>query len=428
MSQLPIYQQYMYSYPHKNAYRFLESEMVKACLKRFSGQQKTLYYHIPFCESKCGYCNLFSIAVGAKNLDIDNYIWAIKRQVQQYCDLIGRNKVNFETLVFGGGTPLLLSIEQLEQLFSFAETSFDMDFQKVYIGMETSPNQTTREKPNYLKQRGVNRISIGIQSFIEEELDTLKRRHGTRSSHQAASLIRETGFHVMNIDLIYGIPGQTMDSLAYSLNQALIYQPEELFIYPLYVRKGTGIYNKVKPDTSLQYEMYHYLTDRLAAEGYTQTSMRRFSKKTLTTSKSCGFEEMLALGCGGRSYIGNLHFCEPYNVETNQCRKILKAYCQKIDFLQDLKGYILDPDEQKRRFIIKNLLYYQGLPMNEYRDLFHHSPKEDFPFIEKLTQNKWVVQKENRLRLTSEGLAFSDSIGTLFISSRVMEKMEEEQC
>jgi oxygen-independent coproporphyrinogen-3 oxidase len=428
MSQLPDYRQYMYSYPHKSAYRRIDPGTVGAYLRRFSGRNKTLYYHIPFCESKCGYCNLFSIVTESESLNIDNYINAIQRQVRQYCDLIGAHPLEFEKLIFGGGTPLLLTVGQLERLFTLAETAFKLDFQRVSIEMETSPNQTTREKLDYLKARGVQRISIGIQSFVEAELAVLMRRHKADAAHRAAVLIRETGFAAMNMDLIYGIPGQTLDSLAYSINQALIYQPEELFAYPLYVRKSTGIFHKVQPDAGLQSEMYRYLADRLAAEGYTQTSMRRFAKQKETPVKSCGFEEMLALGCGGRSYIGNLHFSEAYGVVANECRQILNSFCQKSDFLEDLRGYLLDWDEQQRRFIIKNLLYYQGIPLAEYRDLFAHFPREDFSLLEMLIQNGWVVEKDQRLSLTAAGLGFSDQIGALFISPRVMEKMEEEQC
>lgn len=156
-----LYQQYMYSYPHKTAYRQLENVDIKDYIPYMYNQDNTLYFHIPFCESKCGYCNLFSI-VGQETDVVDRYIDAMERQVEQLVKLfVNENgpKVNFSELVLGGGTPLYLTIPQLQRIFDMAKR---LGFSGDSIIVETSPRQTTMEKLQFLKECGVTRLSMGI--------------------------------------------------------------------------------------------------------------------------------------------------------------------------------------------------------------------------------------------------------------------------
>ena len=234
------YVQYMYSYPHKTAYRQLEGISFKEYLPNLEGGENSLYVHIPFCQYKCGYCNLFSLA-GREEEFIIRYIDAMERHAIQLQDVFSK-QIQFQDLTLGGGTPLILSVENLNRLFDIVKTHFRFTQEDFPIIVETSPNQTSKEKLEVLKKNGVSRVSIGVQSFLEEELKTLHRFHSTDSARIALTAIKEMNFECLNIDLIYGIPGQTLESLETSMKQALEYEPEELFVYPLYI----------KPDTPLQ--------------------------------------------------------------------------------------------------------------------------------------------------------------------------------
>ena len=411
------YQQYMYSYPHKMAYGRLD-EKIEDYIPYLQKQENMLYCHIPFCQSKCGYCNLFSIA--GKEEWIDAYLSAIQRQSEFY------KKFEFmvNELVIGGGTPLLLSEKQLDKLFSIAEQNFHFSTKPYPITIETSPNQTTQEKVAVLKKHHVTRVSIGIQSFVEEELKKLHRRHLRKEIDSALDLLKKAEFPCMNIDLIYGIPGQTKESLLYSLEQTLAYVPEEIFIYPLYVKQGTYLYQHGIKTQENAKELYWFMKKHLEAHGYHQISMRRFVRKQEEKTLSCGFEQTISIGCGGRSYMGNLHFCTPYHVKPENCREEIDKYCQQTDFSKVGNGFILNEEEQRRRYTIKNLLHENGIDRKEYQKIFQKDVLKEWISWEQLRKEKLVEWNESRIWLTEEGMSQSDFIGPMFISNEVAEHMK----
>lgn len=421
------YQQYMYNYPHKTAYRQLKDVNLKDYIPLLNrSRQNSLYFHIPYCESKCGYCNLFSVA-GTGEKDRDRYLAAIERQIQQY-DL---QRVVFHDLTIGGGTPLYLTQRQLEWLFELIQSSFTFEKTEHEVIVETSPKQTEKEKLELLKAYGVTRISIGVQSFVEEELNTLMRKHSVSEAHRALKLLKEENFPCLNLDLIYGIPGQTETSLLESLEQALYYDTDEIFIYPLYVKEGTVLAQKGRTRSSSTYEFYSIIKAVLNKHGYTQTSMRRFVRKAekkgnMAEYHGCGgLENTISYGCGGRSYLGNLHFCTPYGVRPSLCRKGIEDYIHTEDYNQITNGILLSETEQKRLFLIKNLFYVEGLPLKEYDNLFHTNPMEEFPVLHHYMKQGYVCKREGeRLCLTPEGLSLSDFLGPAFISESVKGRMD----
>lgn len=245
---LPRYVDYMYSYPHKTAYRPFPSPVsLLPYLEQVEGQKASLYFHIPFCSHKCGYCNLFSLQTNRADY-IATYLETLHKQAQQLSPLT--TGLIFDSFAIGGGTPLLLTVSQLEYLLETAAL-FGVHPSHAFTSIETSPEYADPARLTWLKQAGVARISIGIQSFLNEELTALKRRPRQDTINQALETIRKMEFPFFNIDLIYGIKGQTVDSFLYSLEQALLFQPNELFIYPLYVRQGTAITEREPDDMSV---------------------------------------------------------------------------------------------------------------------------------------------------------------------------------
>ncbi len=232
------YVQYMYSYPHKTAYRPLENIDLRDYMVNLEGEGHGLYLHLPFCESKCGYCNLFSVT-GCSQAHMDAYLEGVVRQMRQYREILPGSTV-FSDFTIGGGTPLLLSPGQLEEMFRAAKREMPLGA-SCHVVIETAPKQTDREKARLLKALGVTRVSMGIQSFEEEELAWLGRRHDSRRAREAAGLLMETGFECVNFDFIYGLPGQTAESLLRSLRWAVSYSPEEIFLYPLYIKHGVRL-------------------------------------------------------------------------------------------------------------------------------------------------------------------------------------------
>jgi oxygen-independent coproporphyrinogen-3 oxidase len=401
----------MYSYPHKTAYRKLENihfSDYKNVLLETGG---SLYVHVPFCKSKCGYCNLFSVTGKNENYMAD-YISACELQLKQYEVPISC----FDSLTVGGGDPLILSAKLLRKLLSLAGGDLKLN-------IETSPGAAIAEKLSLLKESNANRISIGVQSFFDSELASLKRTHNSDSAKKALSLIKSYNFPIINIDLIYGIPEQTPQAFKASLNEAINFEPDEIFIYPLYIRNKTGLSGNVRSKDT--YAMYQFARDYLQANGYFQMSMRRFVKNVPASTSSCGFENMLAIGCGGRSYLDNLHFCNPFAVEESECVKEIDAFIKKLDKTEINHGYILNNDEIKRRYVIKNILHYTGVSKREYQHFFGNDFLNDFPQVSELLHNNYIEDYDNCIKLTPLGISLSDYIGPMFISETVKKKMTD---
>jgi len=443
------YVQYMYSYPHKTAYRPLPGIPLQDYAHLLQGSGHGLYLHIPFCQAKCGYCNLFSVT-GQEEDAIDRYFQAVKRQSMQYKELLHSVQAEFSELVIGGGTPLYLTEHQLEQMFDLLEEYFIYAPEREIV-IETAPNQTSAAKLAVLKQAGVTRVSMGIQSFHDRELSALGRQHQAQKAREALELLKSADFSCINVDFIYGIPGQTVESLLESLKEALAFLPDEIFLYPLYVKHGAGLEHQgIVPDGEQAFLQYECAGSFLRSEGFRQDSMRRFVRQAKAREYSeCGFGTSLALGCGGRSYLGNLHFCSPYAITKGECLARLAEYEATGDFTQITHGILLSEEELKRRYVIRHLLMMPGLSIDSYQDAFGSRVMEDFSilkdwmdrgFVEIYRQEQGLCQAAGAeqggpqaagfIRLTQMGLGLSDYLGPQLISPQIRAAMaawEEEQ-
>lgn len=417
--QISRYVSYMYSYPHKTAYRTLTPPVsLSPYLERLEGREVSLYFHIPFCAHKCGYCNLFSQqCCDAERISL--YLHTMRRQAEQLS--VAAQGLKFTSFAVGGGTPLILDEGQLEELFCLAEL-FGVHPSRVFTSVETSPEYTQKSVLRQLRARGVERLSMGVQSFNETELKKLKRRPGLGTVVGALENIVEAGFPQFNLDLIYGIEGQTVESFMRSLNTALTYRPNELFIYPLYVRPGTRI--NVRSTDDIGYAIYKSARELLVGQGFVQTSMRRFVRRETTeTEFSCGDEVMLSCGAGGRSYLGNLHYATPYAVRQQAIADEIDHYIRTTDFMTAANGFLLSTEEMQIRFIIKNLMYHRGVDLAEYEKRFGEKP--DRNLFREFTDRGWIEETGRIVRLTEEGMAYSDYIGQAFISPVVRKLMSE---
>ena len=417
--QISRYVSYMYSYPHKTAYRTLTPPVSRSpYLERLEGREASLYFHVPFCAHKCGYCNLFSQqCCDAERISL--YLHTMRRQAEQLS--VAAQGLKFTSFAVGGGTPLILDEGQLEELFCLAEL-FGVHPSRVFTSVETSPEYTQKSVLRQLRARGVERLSMGVQSFNETELKKLKRRPGLGTVVGALENIVEAGFPQFNLDLIYGIEGQTVESFMRSLNTALTYRPNELFIYPLYVRPGTRI--DVRSTDDIGYAIYKSARELLVGQGFVQTSMRRFVRRETTeTEFSCGDEVMLSCGAGGRSYLGNLHYATPYAVRQQAIADEIDHYIRTTDFMTAANGFLLSTEEMQIRFIIKNLMYHRGVDLAEYEKRFGEKP--DRNLFREFTDRGWIEETGRIVRLTEEGMAYSDYIGQAFISPVVRKLMSE---
>ncbi|MFF0574476.1 STM4012 family radical SAM protein [Streptosporangium saharense] len=421
------YQGYVYAYPHKTAYRPLDPRpTLRRVWEREPLGSLFLYLHIPFCEMRCGFCNLFT-RTGAPEELVTAYLDALERQARAVRDAL--DGPEFVLAAVGGGTPTYLNAAELTRLFDLTERIMGVDLRAVPLSVETSPATATADRLAVLAERGTTRISIGVQSFLDAEARAAVRPQRRTEVEAALGRIRDAGFEALNIDLIYGIDGQTGRTWRHSLDAALAWRPEELYLYPLYVRPLTGLGRRAGDWDDHRLGLYRQGRDHLLAEGYEQVSMRMFRLPGSggLTEYTCQSDGMVGLGCGARSYTSGLHYSHEYAVAARQVRGIIDDYVRlpAEEFAFANVGFHLDEAERRRRHLLQSLSQAEGLDLDAYRKRFDTEATEDFSAeLEILTDRGWLDGPGGRrLRLTSEGLAHSDAIGPWLFSAPVRELM-----
>ncbi|WP_405440060.1 STM4012 family radical SAM protein [Streptomyces niveus] len=431
------YESYVYAYPHKTAYRPLADR--PALRELWADERKdalSLYLHIPFCEVRCGFCNLFT-RIGAPDELTTRYLDALDRQATAVADALharAATGVRFAAAAFGGGTPTFLDAGELERLCDIAEKRMGADLRAVPLSVETSPSTATADRLSVLAERGATRVSIGVQSFVEEEAKAAVRPQCRSDVEAALGRIRDAGIPVLNIDLIYGIDGQTPESWGLSLDAALAWRPEELYLYPLYARPLTPLGRRAHPSEAgwdaQRLDLYRRGRDHLLAEGYEQVSMRMFRRSDApregADDYACQTDGMIGLGCGARSYTSDLHYSFDYAVGMREIRSIIDAYTTTEDFSRAEVGRAVDAGEARRRHLLQSLLQAEGLAVEGYRERFGSRPADDFPAeLDRFADLGWLDTDAGPglLRLSPTGLAYSDALGPALFSPAVRAAM-----
>jgi oxygen-independent coproporphyrinogen III oxidase len=424
------YQGYAYAYPHKSAYRRLQPTVPLRNLWAAEDRSRLfLYLHVPFCEMRCGFCNLFTIANPRFDLP-EAYLAAFRRQARVSAEAVLPARV--ARVAIGGGTPTHLSPPELHALLDVAERDLGAALEEIPVSVETSPVTADDARLTVLRERGVDRISLGVQSFLDSEAAAAGRPQSRDQVEGALERIRQFGFPVLNVDLIYGLPGQTAATWVSSLHAALDYQPEELYLYPLYLRPETGLHRRGVPGHGdARLALYRLGRDLLLDAGYEQVSMRMFSRSGSAGSAEdsaycCQEDGMLGIGCGARSYTQAVHYSTEYAVGRRGVKEILQRYVgmPSSGFAVADYGVRLDDEEQRRRHAIKSLLRCEGLSGAAYRQRFGTDVSDDLPELSELTASGLGEWDGDVLGLTPGGLECSDAIGPWLYSARVRATME----
>ena len=422
------YESYVYAYPHKTAYRPLVPKPSLSDIWRDENRDALSFYtHIPFCEVRCGFCNLFT-RTGAPEALTAAYLDTLERQaiaVRAALDESGPAP-HFANAAIGGGTPTYLSPEELSRLFDIAEKVMGVGLGTIPLSVEASPSTATPDRLAVLAERGTTRLSLGVQSFDDVEARSAVRPQKAADVCAALDAGRAAERPVLNSDLIYGIEGQTRESWQASLRTALRWTPEEIYLYPLYVRPLTGL-GRLNLGHDAEWDaqrldLYRHGRDLLLENGYEQVSMRMFRRLDAPVVEggedyACQTDGMIGLGCGARSYTASLHYSFDYAVSPSQVRGIIDDYVATADFRRAEVGYRLDAEERDRRFLIQSLLQAEGMERGETSGRFEAE-------LESLRERGFLApETDGWLRLTAEGLAWSDSVGPMFFSEPVRAAM-----
>ncbi len=267
-----------------------------------------LYIHIPFCIAKCDYCDFYSIPVGrCGSYDTSKYVNALLKEMDLRRDIAG----DLRTVYLGGGTPTLLSVEQTAAIISGAREIFSID-SGAEITIEANPGTVSDRQLAALRETGINRVSIGMQSLSGRELCTLGRSHTIEDSFAAVNAARKAGFANISLDLIYGIPGQLMDFWINTMSRALELFPEHVSAYELTPEESTLLHERLArgvyelPDESLVIEMYYAAIEKMKAHGYLHYEISNFAKPGYESMHNLNYwdrGEYLGVGAGAHSFF-----------------------------------------------------------------------------------------------------------------------------
>ncbi len=370
----------------------------------------SLYIHIPFCISKCIYCDFNSIVM--KSQIVDEYLNAIENGLQAMS-----GKYSFKTVYIGGGTPTVLNEIQLSKLLNIIYKYVDVSNLNEYT-IEVNPGTLNDEKIIALKESCIDRSSIGIQSFNDQYLKLLGRIHTAREAKEVFSSLREKGFENISIDLIYGYPTQTLSEWKTDLRECLILDPEHISAYCLTYEQGTplvGLMNsgklrKLREEEELN--MYEHTNDFLGNKGYKHYEISNFAKP----GKECRHNtvywenrEYIGLGAGAFSYINGERYCNIKDV--NEYISAVESKKSLICFSEKL------PQEKRAsEILIMALRMTSGISKNEFFDRSGYDLTELFGAqLNILTQAGLINFDDERIKLTRKGLSLADSVMMEFV-------------
>ena len=269
---------------------------------------RALYVHVPFCTTKCHYCDFYSLAGHLG--EADNYLAALEREIALQTALVGRCVP--ETVFIGGGTPTLLDAGRLERLLGIIQAAADLGGVREFT-IEANPNTFSPDRAAVLARLGVNRISFGAQSFVQSELETLQRDHDPENVPLAVAMARAAGIENINIDLIFGTPGQTLASWEYSLGRALALEPQHLSAYSLIYEPNTAMTARMKRgefallDEELELAMFNRVYEMLRAAGLERYEVSNHARPGLECRHNLHYwmgSEYLAWGPAAAAYVG----------------------------------------------------------------------------------------------------------------------------
>ena len=368
-----------------------------------------LYIHIPFCLSKCHYCDFYSLtSISA----VPDFLDALFKEMTMY-----RSRFNlFDTVYIGGGTPSLLSPQQLENILVRIWGNFDL-ISDSEITVETNPADLNRSYLESIREIGINRINIGVQSFDQKVLNFLGRRHSLMQALSAVEASRKAGFHNIGLDLIYGVPGQSIDSWLDTLKQAVAFSPEHLSCYQLTLEPKTPLGKRYQagefsiPGEELQYEFFMKTSQFLEGAGYIHYEVSNFARGTELASrhnqKYWDHSPYLGLGPAAHSFQDNQRWWN---------HRCLDQYLAAIN-----AGNL--PIEETETLTMEQLhleaLYFglrtkKGIFLQDFKNRYHYDFfTEKKKILVKLEEEGFITIQDGHLYPTQTGLAVADRLSLI---------------
>ncbi|MCU0343384.1 MAG: radical SAM family heme chaperone HemW [Ignavibacterium sp.] len=366
-----------------------------------------LYIHIPFCDHKCIYCDFYSIITSD---NIQSFLNALKKEIEYFSELYSKDRI-FTSIFFGGGTPSLMTPDYLKEILHHLIRYFTI-YEQAEITMETNPGTVDKLKLQKFKDAGINRISIGIQSFDEEELKFLTRIHDKQAAIQTVDNAADVGFENISVDLIFNLPNQTKEKWTNNLETAISLPIKHLSAYSLILERGT-ILNKMvldkkvtMQDDDYDADLYETTIDFLLSKGFYQYEVSNFTKpgyECIHNNAYWRYRDYLSFGTSAHSFVDGKRW---WNYSS------LKKYISEIELNNNaiMNSEIISKEQMHNEYVML-ALRSSGLDLADYKKRFSNDwIKKNYSYFELLKNEQHLSLDNNWIKLTSKGYAVCDEI------------------
>ena len=373
-----------------------------------------LYIHIPFCKQKCYYCDFCSYA-NKLNMQ-DQYIYSIIKEIKNIKD---KENYLIKTIYIGGGTPSIVDSDKIAEIIFEIKNDFKL-FKEVEITIEVNPGTITENKLKKYRECGINRLSIGLQSANDKILKEIGRIHNYMDFERTYKLARKVGFKNVNVDLMIGLPGQTIRDVEETLEKILEKSPEHISVYSLIIEEGTILQKKIENgdvklfDEDIERAMYWRVKDVLEKNNYIQYEISNFSKQSYESihNTDCWKQkEYIGIGISAHSYLNSMRFSNICNIE-EYIKNIQNKEYEKNVIIHEKQDY----DTMMNEYMILGLRMLKGINIEEFRNKFNKNQKKKNQKEPKKMEKADLLEiNDKKIILTKKGIDFANIVWEEFI-------------
>ena len=387
-----------------------------------------VYLHIPFCKSRCSYCD-FATDVWRSDDAVERYVAALCNEIRGG-SLTGRECVKAvkkedplttvrvsaitDTIYFGGGTPSLLSPRQVERILNAVRSTFDITLD-AEITMEMNPATVTPEKLKAYREVGINRASFGVQTFNDRDLKLLARGHDANDARNTFTMLRDAGFENVSFDLIAGLPGQSFNDWSRNLDEAIAMEPEHISLYLLEIHEGTPLAAQIRserrplPDEDLAADMYELMLKRLSAVGYEQYEISNFAKLGKHSHHNIKYwqlEPVYGFGVSAHSFDGRERYAN---------HRDTTKYVTSIENGDSPESY-REKIETMSEYVFLGLRLTKGIDLAEFKSRFGIAFDDNYHREVEHLKNLGLIEIDDQhIKLTRKGMLFSNEVFSEFV-------------
>ena len=376
-----------------------------------------IYVHIPFCKQKCYYCDFVSYANSDKK--VEEYIEALKKEIKEESKNINKEEYIINTIYIGGGTPSFINEKYISEIVYEIKENYNVK-KEAEITIEVNPGTVNEEKLKEYKNAGINRLSIGLQSTKNELLKEIGRIHTYEEFLNCYNLARKVKFENINVDLMLGLPNQTLEDIEETLREIINLEPQHISFYSLIVEENTPIEKLIEqgkitlPNEELERKMYWNAKKILEENNYIHYEISNFAKKGYESKHNLNCwnqKEYLGFGVASHSYLKNKRYCNTNCIE---------EYCKNVNDKNRNKNRticeIQNEEEKKKEYMLLGLRKIEGINIQEFKNKFIENPIYKFhKELEKLVNENLIEIDLNRIKLTNKGLDFANLVWEEFV-------------